>query len=199
MVAARAPQGACGKSIAIIVTATEPPACSHAIPHPSAEQLRSKVDVRRAQCVGRLRAGHRLEPDVGHLGQHLDKYVAAQPRRDLLVDLARAVGALSEDVAADVPRLSGEPRGVGEPPASRGGSRARPRGRSPTSPCQSSRFGLCQERSTLAVNASSHRMRAPRLGGGTCPSYPNEPGRKSTPRLSPTLALSRSWTSSSAS
>ena len=66
--------------------------------------------------------------------------------------------------------------------------------------CQSSRFGLFQVRSTLAVSASSQTMRAATSsGGGTEPSYPNEPGRKSTPRLSPMLALSRSWTSSSAS
>ena len=35
--------------------------------------------------------------------------------------------------------------------------------------------------------------------GSYAASYPKEPGRKSTPRLSPMLAVRRSWTSSSAS
>ena len=66
--------------------------------------------------------------------------------------------------------------------------------------CQTSRFGFRQLRSTFAVSASSQMIRAATSGSGVHPeSKPNEPGRKSTPRFSPMLALSRSCTSSSAS
>ena len=107
----------------------------------------------------------------------------------------------AEDVVVRTPGLGREPLRILTPPDQPWWKySAAPWSITQRLPCQSSRFGLRQERSTFATNASSHSTRpgsAPEVG--TWPSKPNEPGRKSAPRLSPGLALSRSWTSWSAS
>src|ERR1035441_3122340 len=60
--------------------------------------------------------------------------------------------------------------------------------------CQTRRFGLRQVRSTLCSSASNHKSWLAKPGSAVQPSgsKPTEPGRKSTPRFRPSLALSRS-------
>ena len=68
--------------------------------------------------------------------------------------------------------------------------------------CHHSRFGFCAVRSTFVTRASSHTTSAAKPGSGSGPAAGlkgSAPGRKSTPRLSPSLARSRSWISGSGS
>ena len=84
-----------------------------------------------------------------------------------------------------------------------GGRRARRRGRSATfRPCQTSRFVFFGVRSGFVVSASNQTTSAAQSASATRSAAGLkviEPGRKSTPRFEPTLATSRSWTSSSGS
>ncbi len=69
------------------------------------------------------------------------------------------------------------------------------------SPCQTSKFGFRQVRSTFWMSASNQSSSLAKSSSTVQPSgsNPAEPGRKSTARLSPTLARSRSWISGSGS
>ena len=69
-------------------------------------------------------------------------------------------------------------------------------------PCHQSRFGFCGVRSTFVASASSQTTSAAKFGSGPGPAAGlngSAPGRKSTPRLSPSLASRRSWISGSGS
>ena len=69
------------------------------------------------------------------------------------------------------------------------------------SPCQTSRFGFRQVRSTFWISASNQSSSLAKSSSAVQPSgsNPADPGRKSTARLRPTLARSRSWISGSGS
>ena len=141
-------------------------------------------------AVGELGTRHRLEPRVGHL--------RPAPRRR---HRGRGWPAISASTAATPARRRQRRRGRWRPRAGRrtgpGPSRRRPsRGGSTAqapwsithrSPCHSSRLGLRQR--PVDVGAERVEPEQPRgassVAAAARPSYPNAPGRKSTPEVEP--------------
>ena len=128
--------------------------------------------------------------------------VVGERGRELGVERRDLADRPREHVLGCVVRLRREAFGGARlPRSSRGGSRARHRGRSARAVrARPAGWGCasCGRRWRRRRRARAAVRRSPRVTS-TEVSKPNEPGRKSTPRLLPRLAVSRSCTSSSAS
>ena len=141
-----------------------PSAATPVARHPREQE----VDVGGPHDLVVLVPGHRLEPLVRHLGDHVLEQLAGHLRRELGVGVGHARQVGREHVVGDVVRLRGEPvRGAD---AVRDQAwwkyRQAPWSIAHSSPCQTSRFGFRQQRSTFAVSASSQMIRAATSGSG---------------------------------